>query len=72
MLRSLGGAERVPQPRGVAKQARTAILFLRLMLESLKFQVKEEYMERVTEWVESIGEDLIVNDVHRSRFFLVL
>jgi 4-aminobutyrate aminotransferase-like enzyme len=35
-------------------------------------QVKEEYMERVREWIESIGGDLIVNDVQRHRLFLVL
>ena len=42
------------------------------MLESLKLQVKEESLEQVREWVESIGEDLIVSDVHRYRLFLVL
>jgi hypothetical protein len=29
-------------------------------------------MEQVREWVKSIEEDLIVNDVPRHRLFLVL
>jgi len=29
-------------------------------------------MERVREWVERIEEDLIINDVHQHRPFLVL